>query len=171
LLEKTWTFEADPTAQEELETEMPSSFSGPLYYLSKPWEEVHADFIAMFEAHVSLEMRAEIPELVAYLRSDACLEVFLHKTWNGLKKFAPVELEFLDDMSTVLRAPPRNINPRLREAAKADFERLKQYFYAELTSTVVSLIAVAPKATTPFFRLCIDLVVNKPTTFPSRRRG
>jgi RNase H-like domain found in reverse transcriptase len=164
LLEKPWTLEAEPTAQEELDTPMTSSFSGPLEYLTKPWDEVHADYLAMFEAHVSPEMRSEVPELIAFLRSDECLEVFLPRTWSGLKKFPPVELEFLPSMPTVIRAPPRNM-----EAAKAEFERLKKYFYVESTSTVVSPLTVAPKATAPFIRFCIDLrVVNQYLKIPQR---
>jgi hypothetical protein len=80
LLKKSWTLEAEPTAQEELDTPMPSGFSGPLEYLTKPWDEVHAYYLVMFESHVSPEMGSEVPEVIASLRSDECLEIFLPRS-------------------------------------------------------------------------------------------
>jgi hypothetical protein len=40
-------------APEEEETEIPCSFSGPLYYLSKPHEQIIQDYKDLFETHIA----------------------------------------------------------------------------------------------------------------------
>ena len=40
------------------------------------------------------------------------------------------------------------------ENAKAEFTRLKNYIYADSNSPIASPLVIAPKATTPFIRLC-----------------
>ena len=56
----------------------------------------------------------------------------------------------------------RNISPKLIENAKAKFFRLKQYIYVNSESHIASPLVIAPKATFPFIRLCVDYrVINK----------
>ena len=146
---------------------MPSSYDGPLYHLSKPWDEVHAEYLAMVEDHVAPDFLKAHPEFLEFLKSPDCLGVFLPKEWKGLTRFAPVELEFLDTFPKVLRAPPRHFNPKLQAKAFEEFKRLRQYFYEPSTSPVASPMVLAPKATEPFVRFCIDLrEINKYVIIP-----
>ena len=69
---------------EEEETPDPCSFTGPLYYLSKPHEEAVQDYFALFDSHIAPDFLAAFPELLDLLRSDMALDVFVPKQWNGL---------------------------------------------------------------------------------------
>ena len=48
-----WTKVQDEIAPEEEDTEIPCSFTGPLYYLTKPHAEVISEYKNMFDSHVS----------------------------------------------------------------------------------------------------------------------
>lgn len=50
-----WTKVQDEVAPEEEATETPCSFTGPLYYLTKPHAEVIQEYKSMFDSHVSKE--------------------------------------------------------------------------------------------------------------------
>ena len=161
-LQSPWSEPLLETPEEELNTPMPSSYDGPLYHLSKPWEEVHAEYLAMLEAHVDADFLKACPEFLELLKSPLCLDVFLPKSWEGLSQFEPYEIDFDASFPEVLRAPPRHFNPKLADSAYKEFQRLRGYFFSPSTSTVVSPMVLAPKATEPFVRFCIDLrVPNK----------
>ena len=161
-LQSPWSEPLLETPEEELDTPMPASYDGPLYHLSKPWEEVHAEYLAMLEAHIDPDFSKACPEFLELLKSPLCLDVFLPKSWEGLSQFEPYEIDFDASFPDVLRAPPRHFNPKLAESAYKEFKRLRGYFFSPSTSTVVSPMVLAPKATEPFVRFCIDLrVPNK----------
>ena len=44
-----WTQPQDEVSPEEKETPMPCSFTGPMYFLSKPYEEVLEDYTILHE--------------------------------------------------------------------------------------------------------------------------
>jgi hypothetical protein len=162
-----WTEPVETVSPEEEDTPMPASYEGPLYHLSKPWDEVHKEYVASLIDHVDPEFHAAHPEFLEYLKSDDCVAVFLPKEWTGLIRFPPVELEFLDTFPKVLRAPPRHFNPKLQAVAYEEFKRLRQYFYEPSASTTASPMVLAPKATAPFVRFCIDLrEINKYVLIP-----
>jgi hypothetical protein len=82
-LVEPWSEPIDEIAPEETEAPDPCSFTGPLYYLSKPHEEVIKDYFEMFEKHISEEWRAN-PKLMELMHSDIALEVFVPAKWHGL---------------------------------------------------------------------------------------
>jgi hypothetical protein len=47
-------------SQEEQDTPDPCSFTGPLYYLSKPHEEAVQDYVDLFESHIAPEFLAAL---------------------------------------------------------------------------------------------------------------
>ena len=49
-----------------------------------------------------------------------------------------------------------NMSEALYKDAKAEFDRMKTYFYEPSSSTIASPLVVAPKATAPYIRLCGD---------------
>jgi hypothetical protein len=70
-----WSVKLDDLAPEEDECDIPCSFSGPLYYLSKPHEEVVRDYESLFETHISEEWRKD-PEVMAILNSEEAKKRF-----------------------------------------------------------------------------------------------
>ena len=148
---------------EEEETPDPCSFTGPLYYLSKPHEEAVQDYFALFESHIAPDfLAAACPELLDLLRSDVALDVFVPKQGNGLQGCPDLELECLPTLPARMPVQTRPINPRLYENAKKEFDRLFTYFYVFSDSPVASPLVIAAKATPPFIRYCGDYQgVNK----------
>jgi len=144
-------------APEEEETEVPCSFSGPLYYLSKPYDEVLSDYRALFDSHVSKDW-IEKSNIIDILNSDAAIRVFVPSDWHGVSGFEPVEFKWLPDMPKEHRPPYRPINPKIFEATKAEFARMCKYMYTDSDSPIAVPLVVAPKATAPFIRICGDYV-------------
>ena len=62
----------------------------------------------------------------------------------------------IKDFRSSCRARP--INPKLYQAVKDEFQRLRGYFYVPSDSKVVSPLVIAPKATPPYVRFCGDYV-------------
>ena len=155
-LRSPWTQPLEEMSPEEEATSLPSAFGGPLQYLTKPHDEALADYYSMFEEHVSPALRQQHPEFLELLRSPLCLQVFVPPTWTGLK-IPPIALEFKDTFPEVHRPPRRHFNPALLKFVEPELERLTKYFLEPSTSTTVSPMVLAPKATPPYVRFCIDL--------------
>ena len=154
-LEMPWKEQLDETPLEELETEDPCSFTGPLYYLSKPHVEVVEEYFQMFDEHISPEWRNE-PALLELLQSPEAVQVFVPSEWKGINGFDPVTFEFKEDMPKVHRSASRPVNMRIFQDARVEFERMCTYMYVDSDSPIASPLVVAPKATKPFIRLCGD---------------
>ena len=142
-------------APEDEETELPSSFGGPLYYLLTSREEAIQELKKILDDHVDPQFRAATP--IADF-----LQCFIPEKWEGMKGFEPLELSFLPTLPTAKKPRARPVNPKLMEAAKKEFSRLLTYFYRPSTSPIASCLVIAPKATSPFIRFCGDYVdINK----------
>ena len=123
--------------------------------MTKPWEEVYKDYVDMFQTHVADEWRKD-SRVMTLLQSEEALAVFVPKEWKGITGFDPVEFHFHEDMPKEHRPPYRPINPRLFEATKAEFARMCKYMYEDSDSAIAVPLVVAPKATSPFIRICGD---------------
>ena len=146
---------------EEQETDLPSSFSGPLHYLLTTREEAVESYKALIDQHVMEEFRASTP-IKDFLLSEKAIQCFVPEKWEGMKGFEPLELTFLPTLPAARKPKARPVNPALMEAAKKEFNRLLTYFYRPSTSPIASCLVIAPKATSPFIRFCGDYVeVNK----------
>ena len=87
-------------------------------------------------------------------------EVFCPSEWKGIADIV-IELDWKSNPPR-RKLSPRFVNPQLVEVAKTEFDRLLHYMYEFSDSEVVSPLVIAPKATTPFVRLCGSYVtVNK----------
>jgi hypothetical protein len=144
-------------APEDMDTDLPSSFSGPLYYLLTTREEAISDLKKIIEDHVHPDFRASTP-IVDFLLSEKALQCFVPEKWEGLKGFEPLELTFLPTLPASKKPKARPVNPKLMEAAKKEFNRLLTYFYRPSTSPIASCLVIAPKATAPFIRFCGDYI-------------
>jgi len=102
-LESPWKQRLDEIPQGGLETEDPCSFTGLLYYLSKPHEDVVQEYYAMFEEHIAPEWRTN-KHLLDFLMSPDAILVFVPAEWNGKNGFEPDAFEFKDDMPKVIGA-------------------------------------------------------------------
>lgn len=104
-----------------------------------------------------------VPELqddlafMAWLREDA-IRVFISNNWTGIKGVDPIYIQTTPDLPANMPCSVRPIAPKLFAAAKAECERLMSYLWAKSTSSRVSPLVVAPKATHPFIRICGDYV-------------
>ena len=65
-------------SMEEQETEVPCSFTGPMYYLSKPYEKVLEEYREMFTDHISDDWKKNT-EIYELLMSKEALGVFVSK--------------------------------------------------------------------------------------------
>ena len=111
----------------------------------------------MFESHVSKEwaMNSNVLEM---LSSDKAISVFAPGEWKGNSGFEPLEFIFRSDMPADHKAPYRTINAKIFQDTKKEFNRMCQYMYVDSDSPVASPLVVAPKATSPFIRICGDYV-------------
>ena len=89
------------------------------------------------------------------LMSDLALSVFVPQSWQGIK-MEPLHLDVKPGLPAFLKARARPVREALYKDAKAEFDRMKTYFYEPSSSTIASPLVVAPKATTPYIRLCGD---------------
>ena len=95
-----------------------------------------------------------VPGFKEYMEKVA-VEVFVPTNWEGIK-CEPIEFNFRPDMPDIYRGKARPIN-RAREAmVLEEFKRLKKYHLVPSTSSIVSPISDADKATAPFVRICGD---------------
>ena len=161
-----WTIEPDDEAPEELDTDLPCSFSGPLHYLSMSREEAIKEYKEQMSTHVETAF-AESTAAMKLLNSELALDIFVPSVWNGIVGVPDLELDFKDTLPTNMRPRARPVNPRLYDNAHTEFNRLCTYFYTPADSAVASPLVIAPKATKPFIRFCGDYVeVNKHITIP-----
>ena len=76
---------------------MPCSFTGPMYYLSKPYEEVLEDYTKMHEKQAAPDWYAR-KEFRDFLMEPESIAVFVPKEWRGIKDIPPLELQFKPDI-------------------------------------------------------------------------
>jgi hypothetical protein len=101
------------------------------------------------------------------LLDEKPIQVFVPRTWEGIKGIVDLKMEVSIDMPKHMKPPARPVNPRIYEPAKKEFERMLTYFYVKSNSPVASPLVVAPKATKPFIRICGDYrEVNKYLKMP-----
>jgi len=146
---------------EEEETPDPCSFTGPLAYLSVTHEEALHNYMEILDKHISPETREDCPKMKEFLLSQQALDVFVPKTWTGIK-CPPLDFQINPDMPKHMKPHARPISERIYEPAKKEFDRMCTYFYVKSDSPIASPLVIAPKATPPYIRICGDYVgVNK----------
>jgi RNase H-like domain found in reverse transcriptase/Reverse transcriptase (RNA-dependent DNA polymerase)/Chromo (CHRromatin Organisation MOdifier) domain len=162
-----WSLPLDAIAPEELETPEPLTFPEDiLTYLSTTFDEAKSTYDTDLLSHVSSSMQSSCPRVMGILNSPLAHSVFIPQTWNGIK-MDPVHLDIKPDCPSSIKAATRPIRPALYASAKAEFERMKTYFFTPSQSPRTSPLVIAPKETSPFIRICGDYrVVNQYITIP-----
>ena len=151
-----WSQPIDQIAPEESETPDPTSFPDDiLILLTVSTDEARQIYKKDLETHVMPEMSAAFPDITRLLTSDLAYDVFVPRTWTGIH-MPPYHLTTKPGLPEFLKAHTRPIRDVLYQHAKAEFDRMKTYFYVKSTSPIACPLVVAPKATAPFIRLCGD---------------
>jgi hypothetical protein len=102
----------------------------------------------------SIVMVAAIHKMVEYLVSEKCISVLVPQEWKSIRGIEPIDFEVLPDIPTSYKPKVRPINGQLFKDVKAEFSRMKTYFYEKSQSPIASPLVVAPKGTALFIRLC-----------------
>ena len=151
-----WSQPIDSIAPEETDTPDPTSFPDDiLAYLTSTPEEARLVYLTDLQTHVTDDMKTACPDIMLLLRSQIALDVFVPSTWTGIL-MEPYHLEVKPGMPDHLKARARPVRAALFQGAKTEFDRMRTYFYEKSTSPIACPLVVAPKATTPFIRLCGD---------------
>ena len=151
-----WSNDLDPLSEEELLTPDPLSFSEDiLHFMETTPEESRREYLDELMSHVSPEMQKECPAILELLRTNAAMDVFAPREWNGLA-VEPATFTVRGEIPKRMTPKARPIRPALYENALKEFQRLRTYFYEESESPVASPLVIAPKATTPYIRFCGD---------------
>ena len=145
----------DTIAPEELETPDPTIFPDDLAYLSTTHDEAHLIYLEDLKTHVPPSILTACPNILDLLTSDLALSVFVPKQLDGIK-MEPYHLDIKRGLPAFMRARARPVRDASLKDAKAEFDRMLQYFFIRSNSPIASPIVVAPKATSPFIRLCGD---------------
>ena len=123
-------------------------------------EKSRSEFLSQLESRVCPAF-SNTTTVVDFLRTEG-LDVFVPVAWEGVKGIEPIRLEYKGDPPGRLKPPGRRIPAAIFEASKKEFRRMMTYFYVPSTSPITSPIVVAPKATSPYVRICGDYrLVNK----------
>jgi RNase H-like domain found in reverse transcriptase/Chromo (CHRromatin Organisation MOdifier) domain len=151
-----WSHPIDAIAPEEHETPDPTSFPDDiLTYLTTTVDEAQTIYRADLSTHVTPEMQAQCPEIMDLLQSQLAYDVFVPSTWSGIN-MPPYHLDVKPGLPDHMKAHARPVRAALFHDAKAEFDRMKTYFYEKSNSPIACPLVVAPKATAPFIRLCGD---------------
>lgn len=151
-----WSQPIDSIAPEEADTPDPTSFPDDiLTYLTSTPQEARSVYLSDLETHVTAAMQTACPDVMTLLRSQLALDVFVPSTWTGIL-MEPYHLEVKPGLPDHLKARARPVRAALFQDAKTEFDRMRTYFYEKSTSPIACPLVVAPKATTPFIRLCGD---------------
>jgi hypothetical protein len=153
-----WATEIDLEAPEDELIPEASSF-GPsvLNFLTQSIDLEREKFKKFIETNVDTELLSTTSVGQLLLEYIDC---FVKGEWAGLS-IPPVEFEFVN-LPDRLKPKTHAIPAKLIDDTKKEFARLCEYFFVKCDSPWASPLTVAPKATDPFIRLCINLMrVNK----------
>ena len=142
-------------AEEELQTEVPCSFTEALNFMEVSYEESMKVYEGSLDKHIG-ELLKDSERLRRILSSETAKQVFVPREWTGIQGFPALDLKFKPNFPESHRIRSRPVNPKLYEHAQKEFDRLMKYMYMESVSPWASPLVIAPKATAPFIRFCGD---------------
>jgi exodeoxyribonuclease III len=152
--EYPWQTDVNMDAPEDDNIPEASSYrSEVLNFLNQSVEAETQKFKEFIETNIDQDLLAH-PETRLLL--NKYMDCFVKEEWKGLN-IAPVEFEFDADMPDRLKPRHQPIPHQLQADTRKEFDRLCKYFFKPCHSPWASPLTVAPKATDPFIRLCINL--------------
>jgi len=147
-------------SEEELMIPEPGSVTSDFIVMGQQYDAQLEEFLTQLESRVHPDF-AQATQVIPFLRTEA-VGVFVPRRWEGIRGIDLVQLEFIDSPPRRLKPKSRRIPASIYEATKKEFQRLLTYFYEPSNSSITSPIVVAPKATSPFVRVCGDYrLINK----------
>lgn len=155
-LREPWARPPDVDAPEDAATDHPCMFTDVLNFLEVTPEQARLEYFDQMDTHVSEAFRAATPVL-QLLRSDKGVRAFVPTNWEGIRNIPLLEFDFKDSLPERLRFKTRPVNPKLYGAVEKEVQRLIAIGYFKPSrSPIACCMVVAPKATAPFFRICVD---------------
>lgn len=155
-LREPWSSPPDLDAPEDAETEHPCIFTDVLNFLEVTPEEARKEYFDQMDTHVSEAFRRATPVL-KLLRSEKGVRAFVPTNWEGIKNIPLLEFDFKDSLPERLRFKARPVNPKLYGSVEKEVQRLiATGYFKPSRSPIACCMVVAPKATAPFFRICVD---------------
>jgi hypothetical protein len=137
---------------------LPESFAGArLCFYEKDYDARLLEYFDYFDEHINEGFRQNT-KVVDLLKSKKYSGCFVPETWEGIKNYKLIKIEFHKDMPSRIVARRVRLNGRLQQAFEKEFERLTTYQFRKCNSPWASPMTVAPKATPPFIRFCICLI-------------
>ena len=157
----------DPPEDNDQSNPLPCLFTDEINFMETTQEEAVKIFIKLCETHISPEMRKYTP-IMEFLMGEA-LETFCPSVWEGVRYCDPIQLEFAPDTPYSNHPPRRPVNVKLYQNVIKELQRMGCYFIEPSTSSWSSPLAIAPKPTPPFLRICGDYTqINKYIICPNR---
>ena len=162
-----WPSVRDPLSPEELETDMPDSFSDCLSFLTTTQEEAEEKYeadVLKFTDERWKQHQGNV-KILDYLNSPLVKQTFLPKSWEGFKNVQGAGANDKDEfelnwdeegLPKQLDAKVRPISPRLEAVVSKELKRLNGYLWEDSTSPICCPLTVAPKDTPPFVRIASD---------------
>lgn len=150
----------DLAPEEELIPEIPFAPRDVLG-LADDYDERLQAYLESIHKQVDPEFAKAIPSLMDFLKSPEAHEVFIPKTWDGIRdpttgKVIIHKIEWLT-LPDARKVRVIRIRPDVVVAAKREVEKLRRIgFWVWSDSHIASTMLVAPKATDPFIRLVTD---------------
>jgi len=155
-LREPWSRPPDLDAPEDAATDHPCMFTDVLNFLEVTPEQARLDYFELMDTHVSEAFRNAVPVL-QLLRSEKGIRTFNPSNWDGIRGIPLLEFDFKDTLPERLRFKTRPVNPKLYGAVEKEVQRLIAIGYFKPSrSPIACCMVVAPKATAPFFRICVD---------------
>ena len=132
---------------------MPCSFSGPMYCLTKSYEEVLDDYTMLHEKQAA-------PDLYAWkdfhdiLMEPESIVVFVPKKWQETKNISLLELQIKSDMFATHKCYDRPLNPMIFEATIEFMKIMCTHMYEDSNNPIVVPLYIY------VWRLCDDQQVH-----------
>ena len=152
LLAQTW-LAIDSAAPEDEETPDPCDFPEVAAFAETDVKTAQEAFKTDFVKRLGNEAK-DNPK-VHELMLKKGLPVFVPTSWEGIKGVT-FSINWKVGMPTYTKVRARPINQKLYPHALKEFKRLCTYMYEPHTGPIASPMVVAPKATSPFIRICGD---------------
>ncbi len=154
--------ERDIVAHEELDQNLPVLFGDSLNFMEMSEADARQAYLRTLDPPPPMpgERIRFHPDL---LKSDrfqshmrnVSIDTFVPTNWDGINT-SDVHIDFDPAMPTSRKIPCRPIPHRRVEPVTKEIKRLCSYHLTPSTSSIVSGLVVADKATEPFVRLCGD---------------
>ena len=145
-------------APEEADDELPTNFPTFIANMNTTMEEAIKTYLETLPLQVTPAFIDGTPKPVMELLRTKGTKVFIPdlENWAGIQGIEPLKIHVTDDLPPNMKPKPRHINKNLFDAASKEFTRLTRYMYTPSDSPIAVNITVAPKATSPFIRICGD---------------